>query len=343
MVGVSSAFKSACHLLSRVAPTQATVLFTGESGVGKELFANMLHRISPRKDKPFIALNCAAIPETLIESELFGVERGAFTGATISRPGRFARAAGGTLFLDEVGTLSLVSQGKLLRALQEGEIERVGGSRTLKVDVRVVAATNVDLHAEVRAGRFREDLFFRLEVFPIHLPPLRERREDIPLLLNHFLHRYSQRHGRRVRGYTHRVVKALLNYDFPGNIRELQNLVERGVINADEGGAIDVPHMLRREQLRDEHTLTIGATGNLASEEAAPPPAPATSLLARLLEPGQGTISLDDVERRLIDDAVSRADGNLSAAARLLGLTRAQLAYRLKTARRDPAMPQPPR
>jgi two-component system response regulator HydG len=343
MVGVSSAFKSACHLLSRVAPTQATVLFTGESGVGKELFANMLHRISPRKDKPFIALNCAAIPETLIESELFGVERGAFTGATVSRPGRFERADGGTLFLDEVGTLSLVSQGKLLRALQEGEIERVGGARTLKVDVRVVAATNVDLHAEVRAGRFREDLFFRLEVFPIHLPPLRERREDIPLLLNHFLHRYSQRHGRRVRGYTHRVVKALLNYDFPGNIRELQNLVERGVINADEGGAIDVPHMLRREQLRDEHTLSIGSAGNLATEGAAPPPAPATSLLARLLEPGQGTISLDDVERRLIDDAVSRADGNLSAAARLLGLTRAQLAYRLKTARREPAMPQPPR
>jgi two-component system response regulator HydG len=209
--------------------------------------------------------------------------------------------------------------------------------------VRVVAATNVDLHAEVRAGRFREDLFFRLEVFPIHLPPLRERREDIPLLLNHFLHRYSQRHGRRVRGYTHRVVKALLNYDFPGNIRELQNLVERGVINADEGGAIDVPHMLRREQLRDEHTLSIGSAGNLATEDAAPATAPATSLLARLLEPGQGTISLDDVERRLIDDAVSRADGNLSAAARLLGLTRAQLAYRLKTARRDTAMPQPPR
>jgi transcriptional regulator with GAF, ATPase, and Fis domain len=244
------------------------------------------------------------------------------------------RADGGTLFLDEIASLSLVSQGKLLRALQEGEVERVGGSRTIKVDVRVVAATNVDLRAEVRAGRFREDLFFRLEVFPIHLPPLRERREDIPLLLNHFLHRYSQRHGRRVRGYTHRVVKALLNYDFPGNIRELQNLVERGVINAEEGGAIDVPHMLRRDQLRDEGTLSIGSAGNLAAPAAVPSAPPeATSLLARLMDPGQSAISLDDVERRLIDDAVGRSAGNLSAAARLLGLTRAQLAYRLKAAR----------
>jgi two-component system response regulator HydG len=335
MVGVSSAFKSACHMLSRVAPTQATVLFTGESGVGKEMFATMLHRISPRKARPFVALNCAAIPETLIESELFGVERGAFTGATVSRPGRFERADGGTLFLDEIGTLSLVSQGKLLRALQEGEIERVGGSRTIKVDVRVVAATNVDLQAEVKAGRFREDLYFRLDVFPLHLPPLRERREDIPLLLNHFLHRYNRRHGRRVQGYTHRLVKALLSYDFPGNIRELQNLVERGVINADDSGVIDVPHMLRREQLQDASLLSIGSAGNLATpREASAPAADASSLLDRLLEPGQGTISLEEVEHRLIDDAVARAGGNLSAAARLLGLTRAQLAYRLKVSRR---------
>jgi transcriptional regulator with GAF, ATPase, and Fis domain len=303
--------------------------------VGKELFASMLHRISPRKERPFIALNCAAIPETLIEAELFGVERGAYTGATTSRPGRFERADGGTLFLDEIGTLSLVSQGKLLRALQEGQIERVGGSRTIDVDVRVVAATNVDLLAEVRAGRFREDLYFRLDVFPLHLPPLRERREDIPLLLNHFLHRYNRRHGRQVQGYTHRLVKALLNYDFPGNIRELQNLVERGVINADDGGAIDVPHMLRREQLGDGQLLSIAAGGGNPSSAtaAAPPPEPTAapdSLLDRLAGPGGSPIRLEEVERRLIDDAVARADGNLSAAARLLGLTRAQLAYRLK-------------
>ena len=334
MVGVSSAFKSACHMLTRVAPTRATVLFTGESGVGKELFAAMLHRVSPRKDQPFIALNCAAIPENLIESELFGVERGAYTGASTSRPGRFERADGGTLFLDEVGTLSLVGQGKLLRALQEGEIERVGGVRTIKLDVRVVAATNVDLQAEVRAGRFREDLYFRLEVFPIHLPPLRERREDIPLLMNHFLHRYVRLHGRTVHGFTARAVKALLNYDFPGNIRELQNLVERGVISAEEGGVIDVPHMLRREQLRDATMYSVDAAGTLASGQVAAPvsdaPAPPTSLLDRLTD--AGCVSLPSLERQLMDEAVARSGGNLAAAARLLGLTRAQLAYRLKVA-----------
>jgi transcriptional regulator with GAF, ATPase, and Fis domain len=295
----------------------------------------MLHRISPRKDQPFVALNCAAIPENLIESELFGVERGAYTGASTSRPGRFERADGGTLFLDEVGTLSLVGQGKLLRALQEGEIERVGGVRTIKLDVRVVAATNVDLQAEVRAGRFREDLFFRLDVFPIHLPPLRERREDIPLLMNYFLHRYVRLHGRTVHGFTARAVKALLNYDFPGNIRELQNLVERGVISAEEGGVIDVPHMLRREQLRDAAMYSVDAAGTLASGQlaasVADAPAAPASLLDRLTD--AGCASLPSLERQLMDEAVARSGGNLAAAARLLGLTRAQLAYRLKAAR----------
>jgi two-component system response regulator HydG len=337
MVGVSSAFKSACHMLSRVAGTRATVLFTGESGVGKELFASMLHRISARKDKPLIALNCAAIPDALIESELFGVERGAFTGASVSRPGRFERADGGTLFLDEIATLSLVGQGKLLRALQEGEIERVGGSRTIKVDVRVVAATNVDLQQEVKAGRFREDLYFRLDVFPIHLPPLRERREDIPLLMNYFLRRYASLHGRTVPGFTPRAVRALLNYAFPGNIRELQNIVERGVISADDGGAIDVPHMLRREQLHDEALYSLDAAGGLAAGQApaaAGEAAPAVGLLDQLGE--DGAVSLPSLERRLMSEAVERAGGNLAAAARLLGLTRAQLAYRLKADRAGP-------
>jgi two-component system, NtrC family, response regulator HydG len=335
MVGVSSAFKSACHMLSRVAPTRATVLFTGESGVGKELFAAMLHRISPRQHKPFVALNCAAIPETLMEAELFGVERGAYTGAVASREGRFERADGGTLFLDEIGTLSLVGQGKLLRALQEGEVERVGGTRPLKVDVRVIAATNVDLQAEVKAGRFREDLYFRLAVFPIHLPPLRERRDDIPLLMNYFMHRYSRLHGREVLGYTPRAVKALLNYDFPGNIRELQNMVERGVISADDGGVIDLPHLLRREQLGEAFLYSLDARGALASggeAQAADAPPAGTSLFERLVEPGCDAVPLEAVERRLMDEAVARANGNLSAAARLLGLTRAQLAYRLKAA-----------
>ncbi|MEP6503483.1 MAG: sigma 54-interacting transcriptional regulator [Betaproteobacteria bacterium] len=333
LVGASSAYNSACHQILRVAPTQATVLFTGESGVGKEVFARMLHRISPRAALPFIAVNCAAIPETLIESELFGVERGAFTGASVSRPGRFERADGGTLFLDEIGTLSLVSQGKLLRVLQEGELERVGGTRTLRPDVRVVAATNVDLQAEVRAGRFREDLFYRLNVFPIHLPPLRDRRDDIPLLMNHFLLRDTQRHGRQVAGFTPRAVRALLNYGFPGNIRELQNLVERGVIAAEDGGAIDVAHMFRREQLSDDLLFSIGEHGGLRSEGETGVASLLEHIASGLGQRGGAAgpmLSLEAVERRLLKEAVERAGGNLAAAARSLGLTRAQLAYRLR-------------
>jgi transcriptional regulator with PAS, ATPase and Fis domain len=250
-------------MLERVAPTTAAVLFTGESGTGKELFANNLHTLSPRANKPFVAINCAAIPETLIEAELFGVERGAYTGATNSRAGRFERASGGTLFLDEIGALSLVAQGKLLRAIQEGEIERVGGSNAKSVDVRIVAATNVDLRAEVKARRFREDLFFRLNVFPIDLPPLRERRDDIPLLMEHLLALYSSRHKRRFTGFTRRAVEALLNYNYAGNVRELQNLIERGVIYAEEDGAIDSVHMFRRgEHIRDD-VFALGSAGLL--------------------------------------------------------------------------------
>ena len=334
MVGVSSAFKAACHMLSRVAPTKASVLFTGESGVGKEMFASTLHRISPRRDKPFVAVNCAAIPEALVESELFGVERGAFTGATVSRAGRFERADGGTLFLDEIGTLSLPSQGKLLRALQQGQIERVGGSRTIEVDVRVVAATNVDLRDEVKAGRFREDLFYRLDVYPIHLPPLRERRDDVPLLLSHFLHLYGRMHGRRLLGYAPRAVRALMGYAFPGNIRELQNMVERGVISADEGGVIDLPHMLRKEQLGDAQLLSLGAAGVLATPEEGAAEAEPSSLFERLADPASGAVQLDALEAQLMKEAVDRCGGNLSAAARSLGLSRAQLAYRLEKAAR---------
>ncbi len=336
IVGASSAFTSACHQLARVAGTAATVLFTGESGVGKEAFARRLHRISARAGQPFVAVNCAAIPDTLIESELFGVERGAYTGAHQSRPGRFERADGGTLFLDEIGTLSLVSQGKLLRALQEGELERVGGTRTLNVDVRVVAATNVDLQAEVRAGRFREDLYYRINVFPIHLPPLRERRDDIPLLMNHFLRRESARHGRHPTGFTQRALRAMLNYPFPGNIRELQNLIERGVISAEDGAPVDVAHMFRSEQLSEETLLAINDHGSLAP--ASQPPAP-RSLLAAVSEAlhGQGQdihLSLEALEERLLQEATALEQGNLAAAARRLGLSRAQLAYRLERSQR---------
>ncbi|MFY8063058.1 MAG: sigma 54-interacting transcriptional regulator, partial [Usitatibacteraceae bacterium] len=221
MVGISSGFNTVVHMVKKVAPTEATVLFLGESGVGKEIFAHNLHQLSDRKEGPFIAVNCAAIPEHLMESELFGVEKGAFTGATASRPGRFERADGGTLFLDEIGTLSFTAQGKLLRAIQQGEIERVGDSKTRKVDVRLIAATNVNLREEVKAGRFREDLFFRLNVFPIKVPPLRQRRDDIPLMMNWFLQRFSKKHRKSITGFRERAVDALVNYDWPGNVREL--------------------------------------------------------------------------------------------------------------------------
>lgn len=337
VVGASPAFVSACHLLDRVARTQAAVLFTGESGVGKEAFARRLHGCSTRAQQAFVAVNCAAIPEALWEAELFGVDKGAYTGATSARPGRFERAHGGTLFLDEIGTLSLTAQAKLLRVLQEGEIERVGGTRVLHVDVRLVAATNVDLQAEVQAGRFRADLFYRLNVFPIHLPPLRERREDIPLLMNHFLQRESRRHGRRVAGFSARAVRALLHYDWPGNIRELLNFIERGVISAEEGGAIDVHHMFRGEARAALPMLAVSARGGLVGTgegdglgEGGGAPG-VGNLLAHLRDAlAAPSLDLPRLEARLLQEAVQACDGNLSAAARLLGLSRAQLAYRLE-------------
>jgi DNA-binding NtrC family response regulator len=324
LVGASSAFNAAFHMVRRVAPTPATVLFTGESGVGKEMFARSLHRSSDRATQAFIAINCAAIPETLIESELFGVERGAFTGAGASRPGRFERADGGTLFLDEIGTLSLVAQGKLLRALQEGEIERVGGTKTLKVDVRVVAATNEQLREAVRQGRFREDLFYRLNVFPIHLPPLRERRDDIPLLMQHFLHHYRERYHRDVPGFTQRAVKALFNYGFPGNIRELQNLIERAVIMVNDGELIDVHQLFRGGEELSQGVLSL--TSPTASE-AGGRLVGATGFVHAPIVPGQ---TLEDAEQHWIAAALQRCGGNIAAAARQLGITRATLLYRAR-------------
>jgi two-component system response regulator HydG len=327
LIGISAAFSTARHLIERVAPTQATVLFTGATGVGKELFSRTLHQISPRRDAPFIALNCAAVPDTLIESELFGVERGAYTGATTARAGRFERAHGGTLFLDEIASLSEVAQGKLLRALQERVVERVGGTRPIAVNVRVVAASNRDLREEVLAGRFREDLFFRLNVFPIQLPPLKERRDDIPLLMESFLRRYRQLHGRDVSGFTPRAVRALLQYDFPGNIRELQNLVERGVIMVEDGEPIDIQHLFRSGELQAT-ALVLQPGGRLAD------PAWATSPTAQAPVAAVGQSAAErqgwgpDAQR--YRQALADARFNVAEAARALGLSRAQLAYRLK-------------
>ncbi|BCQ26808.1 sigma 54-interacting transcriptional regulator [Caballeronia sp. NK8] len=343
MVGASPGFNAVCHMIKRVAGTRATVLFLGESGVGKEVCARTLHRISARGDGPFVAVNCAAIPEALVESELFGVDKGGYTDATQSRPGRFERAHGGTLFLDEIGILSMTAQGKLLRALQEGEIERVGGTETKRVDVRVVAATNLDLRDEIRAGRFREDLYFRLNVFPIRVPSLRERREDLPVLLNHMLRRYRERHERDVTGFTPRALDALLNYGWPGNIRELENIVERGVILANDGGAIDIGHLFTSGESIVTETFGIGDDGSLMASHALSARADdaggdeverVTRKVNSLLLGIGGDVeptSLDDIETALLRSAVQRADGNLSAAARTLGITRPQLVYRLKS------------
>nr|WP_240648111.1 sigma-54-dependent Fis family transcriptional regulator [Pararobbsia silviterrae] len=343
MVGASPGFNAVCHMIRRVATTRATVLFLGESGVGKEVCARTLHRISTVSDGPFVAINCAAIPEQLIEAELFGVEKGAYTDATKSREGRFERANGGTLFLDEVGILSMTAQGKLLRALQEGEIERVGDSRTRRVDVRVIAATNLDLRDEIKAGRFREDLYFRLNVFPITVPSLRERKEDIPVLLNHLLRKYGLRHGRAITGFTGRAIDALLSYDWPGNIREMENIVERGVILASDGGAIDLSHLFTSGEKIQASLFGLDSDGTLAPSHdlAARAGSAHASEVERVTRKvnqlllGVGTeaqpTSLDDIETALLKSAVERAQGNLSAAARLLGITRPQLVYRLRS------------
>jgi len=349
VVGVSAGFNAVCHKIRRVADTRATVLFLGESGVGKEVLARALHRISPRSAGPFIAINCAAIPETLIESELFGVERGAFTGAAHSRPGRFERADTGTLFLDEIGILSFTAQGKLLRALQEREVERVGGAKVLKVDVRVVAATNLDLQAEVRAGRFREDLFFRLNVLPIQVPALRDRIEDIPVFMNYFLQKFCRLHERRVAGFTSRAIDAMLAYPWPGNIRELENLVERGVILAPDHGAIDIPHLFvggeRYEADEPTQSTTAQACGDLglstrdAPEQLVKVKAKILSLLAGVEKHGDDT-SLADIEDVLLRGALRATAGNVSKASRLLGLSRFQMTYRMaakKSSGNEPA------
>jgi len=321
MVGASPAFKAACELIQKVADSQVTVLLLGETGVGKEMFARSLHSISPRAKNRFVAVNCAAIPEELIESELFGVEKGAFTGAHQSKPGRFERAHGGTLFLDEVGELSPAAQAKLLRVLQDGEFERVGDTRTRNADVRLVAATNRNLQADVDAGKFRKDLFFRLNTFPILIPPLRERREDIPLLSERFIGRSKARHGQRRLTLDPAAEAALRRYDWPGNVRELENMIERGVILAGQDGVIRIEHLFPTMAFAPE------------MPDSRVPPVSGQQGVDGILD---GLESLDNLVASLLEAAVERSKGNLSAAARLLGITRPQLAYRLKKRGRSP-------
>jgi two-component system response regulator HydG len=304
ILGHSPAMSELFETLALVAPSEATVLITGESGTGKELVANAIHENSHRRRRPFIKVNCAALHEGLLESEIFGHEEGAFTGATSLRKGRFELADGGTLFLDEIGDMSLPTQAKILRALQEGEIERLGGTTTIAVDIRLIAATHKNLEEMVEQGSFRQDLYYRLTVVPVHLAPLRERREDIPLLANHFLDRYRDKNRKNIRGFHPLAINTLSRYDWPGNIRELENAVERAVI------------LCMGDRITPEELPTsIQRLG-----EAAPPVA----------SPTPSTRTLKDTEREMILLALEQTRGNRTRAAASLGISRQTLLNKLK-------------
>ena len=301
IIGESGAMQEVLSVVRRVAPSDATVLIRGESGTGKELIAKALHYASPRAARPLVKVNCAALAESLLETEMFGHEKGAFTGAVTARKGRFELADGGSLFLDEIGDLPPHLQVKLLRVLQEREFERVGSSRPIKVDVRLLAATHRNLEALVREGRFRDDLYYRINVVTIQLPPLRERREDLPLLIDHFLRTFADKNGKHIRGLTREAREALLRYDYPGNVRELENLIERAVVltRDDVIGLTDLP-------------LTL-------DPQAAEP------------ETGPGLVAaVEGLERRMIREALAKADGTQTRAAELLGIGERVLRYKLK-------------
>ncbi len=302
IIGGSPAMLRTLELVNQVAASTATILIQGESGTGKELIANAIHHGSPRRQRPFIKLNCAALPETLLESELFGYERGAFTGAVARKEGRFELAHGGTLFMDEIGDLSLATQAKLLRVLQEGEFERLGGTRTLKVDIRLVAATNADLATRVREKQFREDLFYRLNVITIQLPALRERPEDVPLLAQHFLRRHATKNAKAITGFTEEAIEVLQGYDWPGNVRELENVIERAVV-------------LTRETMISPADLPERLVG--------------TERIARHLVVSIGT-PLEEVEDRLIEETLRYTKGDKTLAAKLLGIATRTIYRRMR-------------
>lgn len=313
ILGRSKRIADMMDVIKTVAPTEATVLITGESGTGKELVARALHEGSPRAAKPIVTVNCAALAENLLESELFGHERGSFTGADKRREGRFAQANGGTLFLDEIGEMPFALQAKLLRALQQGEVQRVGSDSPMTVDVRILAATNRDLRQEVTARRFREDLFFRLNVISIEVPALRQRTEDIPLLAAHFLERFATRNRKQIRGFSTTALDALLRYPWPGNVRELENAVERAVI-------LGTGDLITEREL----PLSLHATPDSPALLASP------VALATAESPSLAGFPLEEVERRAIVDTLRESDDNKSEAARRLGITRATLHNKLK-------------
>jgi DNA-binding NtrC family response regulator len=304
LIGTAGPMRAVFDTIEQVAATDATVLVRGETGTGKELVARVLHSLSPRRDRPFVAVNCAALPESLVESELFGHERGAFTGAQGRKLGRFERADGGTLFIDEVADMPEAVQIKLLRVLQERSFERVGGTETLRVDIRLVTATHIDLEAAIASGRFREDLFYRLDVVPIRLPPLRDRIGDIPLLVEHLLDEYQRRLGKTGIRLGADVLRRLGQHDWPGNVRELSNAIERMVALTPSGGTAELPEL----RVRPRERITAVA------------PEPTGASLKEMM---------DDHERSIIARTLERCSGNRSAAARALGITRQGLSLKL--------------
>ncbi len=302
IVGQSEAIKKVFYLLRKILNTDVTVLITGESGTGKELIAFVLHYYSPRREMPFIKINCAAIPEMLLESELFGYEKGAFTGALSSKPGKFELAHKGTIFLDEIGEMPLSTQAKLLRVLQEREFERLGGTKTIKVDVRLIASSNRDLWEAVQKNEFREDLYFRLNVVNIHLPPLRDRKEDLPLLVEHFIKKFNKKFNKEVTGVSQQTLALLYQYPWPGNVRELENCIERAVLLS---------------------------PGNLITPEELPP-----QILGQFEKESFHSKNLDEViqevEKKMIVDALRKAQGIQAKAAKILGINERSLWHRVK-------------
>ena len=324
-IGQSASYNKVCKMIDKAAQGKVSVLLLGETGVGKEVIAKSVHLRSERSDGPFIAVNCAAIPPDLIEAELFGVEKGAYTGANQSREGRFERADGGTIFLDEVIELTPRAQATLLRVLQESELERVGDNRTRKVNVRVIAATNESLEQAVEDGRFRADLFYRLNVFPVQIPPLRDRQEDLPLLASHFLEKFHAQYDKRTLGLSDKALELCMQYRWPGNIRELENVIERGVILTDNNETISQDALfVTPPQVNPDSVEHIDNDGNM---RAGKPGDSGGSWSDQVIKQG---ISLDQVEETLMKQAMEQANQNVSKAARLLGLTRPALAYRLK-------------
>ena len=308
IIGRSPSMIKLLEMMSMIAPSEATVLITGESGTGKELIARSLHFNSPRREKPLVVVNCAAITETLLESELFGHEKGSFTGADKRREGRFKLADRGTIFLDEIGEMSPTMQAKLLRVLQEKEIQRVGGEETIQVDVRIIAATNRDLEDEVDQGRFREDLFYRLNVMPLKVPPLRERQEDIPLLAQHFMKKFAEKNRKTVKGFVPLAMDMLLNYEWPGNVRELENAIERAVI------------LLTGEHITEQQ-LPLNITEKYPDLTTQPAPG---------VKVTDGSRSLEEIEKEAILETLKASGGNKAEAARRLGITRKTLHNKLK-------------